>query len=66
MPGIGFNILNNDPALTIFSNAANFPGSSSMDRNNAQQLCSLLVGSVNVISANARLDGSTGKPSTTA
>jgi hypothetical protein len=61
VPTIGFGLLTGDPALAMFSNAGNFPGSSSADRNDAQALYSVLVGSVNSIAANARLDGNTGK-----
>jgi hypothetical protein len=59
-PSIAFGTQTGDPALAMFS-AANFPGSSQTDRNNAAALYGVLTGRVTSISANARLDPSTGK-----
>jgi hypothetical protein len=58
---LAFGLLTGDPALTIFNTAANFPGSSSGDRNNARDLYATLIGSVNSVAATARLDGTTGQ-----
>ncbi len=58
---IGFGIQNGDPLLAIFNNAANFPGSSSTDRDNARALYATLIGRVTSINATARLDANTGQ-----
>ena len=42
-------------------NTTNFPGSSTTDRTNAQNLYATLIGSVTSVQATARLDGTTGK-----
>jgi hypothetical protein len=48
IPRISFGIQSTDPALAMFS-AANFPGSSSADQTNAQNLYALLTGRVSSI-----------------
>jgi hypothetical protein len=57
---VDFGLLSSDLASGMF-NSANFPGSSSGQRGDAEDLYALLTGSVSSISSNARLDGSTGK-----
>lgn len=59
-PTIGFGTQTGDPALAMF-NSANFPGSSTADRNAAAALYAVLVGRVTSIGATARLDASTGR-----
>jgi carboxypeptidase family protein len=61
VPSANFGVLDSDPVISIFNNAANFPGSSSGNRNSARDLYATLVGSVTSINATARLNGSTGK-----
>ena len=61
VPSIGFGIHSSDPAQAMFNNAANFPGSSSTDRNNAAALYAMLVGRVTSIGGTARLDASSGQ-----
>jgi len=61
VPSIGFGIQNGDPLLAIFNNAANFPGSSSTDRDNARALYATLIGRVTSIGATARLDANSGQ-----
>lgn len=60
-PTIGFGTQTGDPALTSMFTAANFPGSSSGDRNSAAALYAVLVGRVTSIGATARLDPATGQ-----
>ena len=50
-----------DPASATCSRAANFPGSSTAERNAAQDLYAMLTGRVSSIAGTARLDASTGK-----
>jgi hypothetical protein len=57
---ITFSTQTGDPALAMFS-AANFPGSSATDRNNAAALYAVLTGRVTSIGANARLNANSGK-----
>jgi Carboxypeptidase regulatory-like domain len=59
-PAITFGVDNTDPANSLF-NAANFPGASNTDINNARGLYATLVGSVTAITANSFLDEETGK-----
>ncbi len=60
VPGITFGTQTGDPALAMF-NSANFPGSSSTDRNNAAALYGMLTGRVTAINATGRLDAVTGE-----
>ena len=53
-PSISFGTQTGDPAVGMFT-AANFPGSSSTDRNNAAALYGMLTGRVTQIGATARL-----------
>ncbi len=59
-PTIRFDILQGTPAKAVFSSSANFPGSTSTNRGDAENLYALLVGSVSSIDSDARLDASTG------
>ena len=59
-PSITFGTQTGDPALAMFS-AANFPGSSATDRNNAAALYAVLTGRVTTIGATSRLDADTGQ-----
>ena len=60
VPSISFSLPNGDPALTMFS-AANFPGSSSGQRNEARDLYAVLTGHISQIGGTARLDAATGR-----
>jgi Carboxypeptidase regulatory-like domain/TonB dependent receptor-like, beta-barrel len=55
VPAITFGTQQGDPALNSMFTAANFPGSSSTDRNAAAALYGVLTGRVTAINANARL-----------
>ncbi|MCI0389606.1 MAG: Plug and carboxypeptidase regulatory-like domain-containing protein [Acidobacteria bacterium] len=59
-PQINFGVDTTDPASSLFA-AANFPGASTTDINNARALYAVLVGSVTGINANALLDEETNK-----
>jgi len=59
-PTINFGVDTNDPANAMFV-AANFPGASATDLNNARNLYAVLTGRVTAINANARLVEETGK-----
>ncbi len=61
-PNVSLGVDSNDPAEVagMFA-AANFPGSSATDRNNARSLYALLTGRVTSIAGTGYLDGSTGK-----
>ncbi|MDQ3174634.1 MAG: TonB-dependent receptor, partial [Acidobacteriota bacterium] len=61
VPGITFGLDTNDPANAAMFAAANFPGASSTDINNAKNLFALLTGRVTTISANAYTSETTGK-----
>jgi hypothetical protein len=61
VPSVAFGIHTSDPAQAMFNNAANFPGSSATDRNNAAALYAMLTGRVTSIGATARLDAGTGQ-----
>ncbi len=61
VPTINFGVLQADPALAVFTNPANFPGSSSADRTRAQNIYATLVGSVSSITANAAINPGTNK-----
>ena len=57
VPSIGFGIAAQDPAeLSGMFSAANFPGSSNNDRNDARALYALLTGRVTSIGATGRLN----------
>ncbi len=60
VPSIAFGTQTGDPALGMFT-SANFPGSSSGDRNAAAALYAVLTGRVTQIGATARLDADTGR-----
>jgi len=61
VPTISFDVLQGDPAKAVFSSSANFPGSSSTNRTDAEDLYALLVGSVSAIGGEARIDAATGR-----
>jgi len=56
VPVITFDVLQADPMKAVFSSSANFPGSSSTNRGDAEDLYALLVGSVSAITSEARID----------
>lgn len=58
IPRVTFGMTSNDPALSVF-NAANFPGASSSDLANAENLYSLLTGRVSAITKTVVLDEQT-------
>jgi len=58
VPSLSYDVVAGTPADSMWT-SANFPGSSSTDRNNAEDLYALLVGSVSSINGDARLDAST-------
>lgn len=60
VPQIGFGTPTQDPALAMFS-AANFPGSTAAQRNEAAALYAVLVGRITSITATARLNPETGQ-----
>jgi hypothetical protein len=58
VPSLTFDVATSDPAKGMFS-TGNFPGSSSTQRGDAEDLYATLVGRLTQISANARLDPAT-------
>lgn len=59
VPEIDFEVLTGDPALAMFTGAAaaaNFPGASTAQINDARQMYALLTGRVSAIDGNARLE----------
>ncbi|HSG01309.1 MAG TPA: carboxypeptidase regulatory-like domain-containing protein, partial [Vicinamibacterales bacterium] len=56
LPSIGFDLLQADAAKAVLNASANFPGSSSSNRNDAEDLYAVLVGSVVSIGANAAIN----------
>ena len=58
---LDFGLPTGDPALAMFSSSANFPSSSSNQRNAARDLYAVLTGHVSSISGTARLDQNTGQ-----
>jgi hypothetical protein len=60
VPSINFGVNTDDPANAMFT-AANFPGASSSDINNAKGIYAVLTGRVIAINGDARLDETTGK-----
>jgi hypothetical protein len=60
VPTIEFDLVNGDPADAMFS-TRNFPGASSTQLNDAEDLYAVLTGRVSQIVANARLDENTGE-----
>ena len=58
VPVVAFDVLQADPLKAVFSSSANFPGSSSTNRGDAEDLYALLVGSVSSITSEARIDPS--------
>ena len=61
VPTIAFDVLNSDPGKSVWSTASNFPGASSTQRGEAEDLYAVLVGSVASISGEARIDPNTGQ-----
>jgi len=59
VPGIGFGVIDQDPAVGMFTNA-NFQGASTTNLDEAKQLYALLTGRVNSITGNLTLDEVTG------
>jgi len=55
IPKVAFAIQSNDPALNMF-NAANFPGASSSDLTNAENLYAMLTGRVSAITKTVALN----------
>ena len=60
VPQITFGLVSTDPAANLFT-TANFPGASTANLTSAGNLYAFLTGRVSQISADARLDESTGK-----
>jgi hypothetical protein len=60
VPTLTFGVLGADPASGMFT-AANFPGASQTQLNNAASLYALLTGRVATSTVNARVDAATGK-----
>ncbi|HSG01471.1 MAG TPA: carboxypeptidase-like regulatory domain-containing protein, partial [Vicinamibacterales bacterium] len=60
VPSITFDVSTNDPAKAMFTSAA-FPGSSSTQRGDAEDLYAVLVGRVTAISGEARIDPNTNR-----
>ena len=58
VPTLQFDIVSGDPANAMF-NAANFPGSSSGQRNDAGDLYAVLTGRVSQVQGVARLNEDT-------
>ena len=58
VPTVNFGIATGDPADAMF-NTTNFPGASTAQLNNARALYSILVGRINSITSNARLNEDT-------
>ncbi len=56
VPTLTLDVTQADPADRIFSTSSNFPGSSSTNRGDAEDLYALLVGSVSALTAEARID----------
>jgi hypothetical protein len=60
VPSITFDVSTNDPAKAMFTSAA-FPGASSTQRGDAEDLYAVLVGRVTAISGEARIDPNTNR-----
>lgn len=60
VPQIQFGVDSTDPANTMFT-AANFPGASATDLNNARSIYAVLTGRVTAINGNALVDEKTGE-----
>ena len=60
LPSIDFEVVNGDPALSLFT-TANFPGASNANLTAARRLYALLTGRVRRINGDSRLDESTGE-----
>jgi hypothetical protein len=58
VPTLQFGVVDGDPAESLFT-SANFPGSSSTNRGDAEDLYAVLVGRVSEINGNAGLDENT-------
>src|SRR5204862_2168179 len=54
IPTVNFGILTSEPAAAMFT-AANFPGASSTDLTNAQNLYAMLTGRVTQVQGDARI-----------
>ena len=57
--GISFDQLTGTLGDTVFGRSSNFPGGSSTNRNDAEDLYSVLVGSVSALNGDARIDAAT-------
>ncbi|HEX5735033.1 MAG TPA: TonB-dependent receptor [Blastocatellia bacterium] len=57
-PNLSFNILSADPANALFT-AANFPGASATQLNDARGIYALLTGKISAVTFNAKLDEET-------
>ncbi len=60
VPSITFDVSTNDPAKAMFTSAA-FPGASSTQRGDAEDLYAVLVGRVTAITGEARIDPNTNR-----
>jgi hypothetical protein len=60
LPTVNFQVLANDPANALFSNA-NFPGAAAAQLTAASNLYALLTGRISSIQADARLDEASGQ-----
>ncbi|MCR4375134.1 MAG: Plug domain-containing protein, partial [Acidobacteria bacterium] len=60
VPTIAFDVLDSDPAKSMFT-AANFPGASSTQLGAAENMYALLTGRVSSLTGTARVDAATGK-----
>ena len=61
VPSISLDQITGTAGDVLFSRSSNIPGGSSTDRNNAEDLYSVLVGSVTNINGNTRINGATGE-----
>jgi hypothetical protein len=61
VPSISFDQLTGTLGDTVFGRSSNFPGGSSTNRGDAEDLYSVLVGSVSNINGEGVIDGSTGE-----
>ncbi len=56
VPDVTLDVLQGTPAKAVFSDAANFPGSSTTNRGDAEDLYAVLVGSISAIDGDARIN----------
>jgi hypothetical protein len=59
VPSIGFDLVSGTAGDAVFASSANFPGASSGERNDAEDLYSVLIGSVSSINGDARINSAT-------